>query len=319
VFLGSKYGLSQGFENYDESLVKPRRKSHQQISSPQVTRKASAFLKDQADSKSGRPWFLWVHYFDPHKNYKRHEGSTNQFGYEDVDLYDGEIAFTDSYIGSLLKKLENLGLADQTVVAFVADHGEGFGDHGGKEHGRSLYREVEQIPLAIRVPGLPPRRVSRTVSGVDFMPTVLDLLGVDAPENTMMGQSFAKLLKGGQQDNRGALLESRLEVRSDVNFEAYVSERWKLIVEIPKELNWSGGGPRPEGSKTMLFQRKNDPTEQRDVSQENPEVVERMIARLDASLRAAREAAALYEHVPEQELSEEEIEQLRDLGYVGEE
>jgi arylsulfatase A-like enzyme len=184
------------------------------------------------------------------------------------------------------------------------------------EHGRTLYREVERIPLAIRVPGLPPRRVSDLVSGIDFMPTVLDLLGVDAPGESMMGRSFATLLKGGQQDTGGALLELRLKVRKDVNFEAYVSGHWKLIVEIPKDSGWLGEGLRPDGTKAMLFHRKNDPAEQHDVSHDNPQVVDQMMARLDASLRAAREAAKRYEPAPEQELSEEEIEHLRELGYV---
>jgi arylsulfatase A-like enzyme len=205
------------------------------------------------------------------------------------------------------------------VVAFVADHGEEFGDHGGQEHGRTLYREVERIPFAIRVPGLPPRRVAEPVSGVDFMPTVLELLGVEAPSQPMMGRSLAALVKGEPQEAGSALLESRLEVRKDANLEAFVTDRWKLIVETPKGSAWTGEGPRPERTKMILFDREKDPTELLDVSHEHPEVVERMAARLDESVRAARKRAKSYKAAPEQELSEEEIEQLRQLGYVDDE
>ncbi len=153
------------------------------------------------------------------------------------------------------------------------------------------------------------------------MPTVLDLLGVAAPDQAMMGQSLVPLLKGESLPVRGALLESRLAVRKDANLEAYVDDRWKIIVEIPKKSDWSGEGPRPERTKTLLFDRQKDPDELHDVSRENPEVVERMTARLDDALRAAREAAKLYDAAADQklDLSEEEIENLRQLGYVDDE
>jgi hypothetical protein len=89
TFLRKSYGLGQGFEDYDESLIVRLRQSHRAISSPMVTERALVFLDRQANMEERRPWFLWVHYFDPHHVYNEHPGVTEEFGGEPVDLYDG--------------------------------------------------------------------------------------------------------------------------------------------------------------------------------------------------------------------------------------
>ena len=108
-------------------------------------------------------------------------------------------------------------------------------------------------------------------------------------------------------------------MRKDANLEAYVDDRWKLIIETPKRAGPPGEKPRPDGAKIFLFDRKKDPTELLDVSHENPEVVERMVTLLDDAVKMARDAAKFYEAAPDQDLSDEEIEQLRQLGYVDDE
>jgi arylsulfatase A-like enzyme len=318
TFLGSSYGLGQGFEDYDESLIRALRRSHLAISSPPVTKRALAFLDRQAHMEERRPWFLWAHYFDPHKHYNEHPGVTGEFGSENVDLYDGEIAFTDAHIGQLLDRLSSTGFVDDTVVVIMADHGEEFGDHGGANHGLTLFREVERVPLAIRVPGLPPRRVTDTVSLVDFMPTILDLLEIETPKAPMAGRSLLALMRGGRMASRGALLESRLRLRRDANLEAYVTGRWKLIVEIPRGIRWKPG-KRPARTKIMLFDRVADPGETRDVAAEHADVVAELMQRLDDSLASARSDANFFVAAPAQDLSEETIDALRALGYVGDE
>ena len=157
-----------------------------------------------------RPFLLYVHTVDPHLPYdpparfrdrfapgveRRDLGSTEVVGSllarDLVDegrwtadllaLYDAEVASNDEAFGALLDELDRRGLGDATAVVFLSDHGEEFFDHGGWIHGRTLYREVLQVPLVIRLPGQREgRREAAPVSHVDLMPTLLELAGVDS-------------------------------------------------------------------------------------------------------------------------------------------
>jgi choline-sulfatase len=317
IFLRENYGLAQGFESYDTSPIPKYRQIHSAISSPLVSERALTFLDRQADMEERRPWFLWLHYFDPHHAYNEHPGVTGKFGRDPVDRYDGEIAFTDAHLGRVLDRLSDTGLFDETVIAILADHGEEFGDHGGRYHGVSLFNEVERVPLAIRVPGLLPRRVTATVSVVDFMPTVLDLLRIETPKVPMAGRSLLGLMQGTTMASGEELLESRLDLRKDADLEAYVTSRWKLIVEMPKHATRRPNGERPAETKVMLFDRVLDPAEARDIAAQHGEVVAELMRRLDGSLASARDDASFFVAAPAQDLSEEAIDELRALGYVG--
>jgi len=165
------------------------------------------------------PFLLWVHTVDPHLPYdppapfrerfapgveRRDLGSTEtvgtllardlvgegQWAAGLLDLYDAEVAANDHAFGELLDELDARGLAESTVVIFLADHGEEFYDHGGWIHGRTLYREVLQVPLVIRLPGQDEgRRETAPVTHIDLMPTILELAGL-APEPGLRGRSL---------------------------------------------------------------------------------------------------------------------------------
>ena len=104
------------------------------------------------------------------------------------DEYVGAIAFMDAQIGRLLDVLDHAGLADRTLLVIAADHGESLGDHGEQSHGILLYESTLHVPLIIRAPKFPARRVSSLVRLVDVMPTVLDLVG--APATSSDGSSL---------------------------------------------------------------------------------------------------------------------------------
>jgi arylsulfatase A-like enzyme len=118
--------------------------------------------------------FVWVHFFEPHEPYVPQPA--HRFGDRDVDLYDGEIAETDAAVGDLVEMMRARGR--EPIVVVTADHGEEFGDHGGRYHGSTLYEEQVRVPLVLRVPGIPARRVSAPVQTVDVVPTLLGLYGV---------------------------------------------------------------------------------------------------------------------------------------------
>jgi len=130
-----------------------------------------------------KPWFLWVHYSEPHAEYLPHPGY--EFGDDLEGLYDGEIAYADQALRLLLNRLRDGGHADNTIVVVTSDHGEAFGEHGFFTHGQSLFVEELHVPLVIH---LPPgsgadnfaKRISDPVDLTDVAPTLLDALGVKA-------------------------------------------------------------------------------------------------------------------------------------------
>lgn len=316
VFLHPKYGIGQGFAEYDVELVtKTTKASHEQITSPELTRRALAFLDRRAADPEEQPWFFMLHYFDPHDTYKSHDGITAQFGDDDEALYDGEIAFTDQHIAQVLDRLDELGMDDDTIVAFVADHGEEFNEHGRERHGKSLFTEVVHVPFALRVPGVEPRRVAQLVSTVDFAPTLLELLDLPRPDLPMAGRSLVPALRGEELPARSAISELRLRLRKDCRLESFATERWKIVREIPKKNGTRQA--RNAVQRTFLFDRINDPAEAHDVAAEHPDVVAKLERQLAAELEAAEAASEIFTSAEAMNLTEAELERLRALGYVG--
>ncbi|QDU65574.1 sulfatase [Engelhardtia mirabilis] len=301
TFLGVKYGLHQGFTHFDDDLVNFIADSHNAITSDQVTAKARAFIeaKVAADRFDDGPWFLWAHYFDPHDSYLAHEGFSEPFGTEtDRDLYDGEIAFTDHHIGALLSCLDELGLANETVVVFVADHGEEWRDHGSHGHGQTLYEEVVRVPLTLRVPGYAPRRVTEPISTLDLFPTLLELCGVAIPKD-LPGRSLVPILAGGAGPDRALVSELRLGVA----FDAIRRGSHKLIVDRKQQ-------------QVLLFDLATDPLEQRDIAAEEPELVAALRAELEQRLAEAHARGRGLAPSGSSDLSAAEAEALSRLGYA---
>jgi arylsulfatase A-like enzyme len=121
--------------------------------------------------------FLWVHFFDPHEPYERHPA--HDFGEQDRDRYDSEIAYTDAAIGRLLSYLAKN--RPGAIVILTADHGEEFDEHGGRYHGTSVHDEQVRVPLIIAVPGIAPHVVEGPAQLVDLAPTILTLLDIPLP------------------------------------------------------------------------------------------------------------------------------------------
>lgn len=318
TFLASSYGLAQGFEHYDEQLAPTKgAKAHKAITSEQVTDKGLAWVDHRArlGRRDGdeRPWFLWVHYFDPHYIYQQHDGLTERFeggtgagkqaqGKMAVDRvrYDGEIAHTDAQVGRLLDGLAERGLLDDTVVVLTSDHGEEFGDHGSKHHGRTLYREVLRVPLIMAGPGIATGRTEVPVGVVDVLPTLLDLFGLPTPRG-LAGRSLGRALSGGALGDAPLLAELRLF--DGYHADALLDGRWKLVVD-------------PDDDSARLFDLQADPLERRDLAADHPDRVARMRQGL-AALREAARAASRRTGVDDSlDLDEDELDTLRQLGYV---
>ena len=174
--LDSRFGLDQGFELYHDDLSAGIKLS------PHMFRERAAELTNEPAVKwlrehPGERFFLWVHYFDPHAAYLPPEPFRSEYA---SDPYDGEIAYADSQIGSLLAELDDLGVRDRTLLVYAADHGEGLGEHGEDTHSLLTYDSTLHVPLLLSAPAALPRGrvIAKPVSLIDVAPTVLSLLGV---------------------------------------------------------------------------------------------------------------------------------------------
>ena len=216
-----------------------------------------------------RPFFLWLHLYEPHHPYAAPDGA-DRFGDRDVDRYDAEIAFADRQIGRVLAALDARGLADTTVVAITADHGDEFNEHGIRFHARSLFNQVVRVPLIVRAPGARPGVVETPVSLVDVMPTLLELAGATGPAG-MNGRSLAAAVRGtGAAPERPVLIELRPDHQIQRDMAAVVAGRWKVIWD--REANaWS------------LFSL-DDPADAHDRAASEPAALREMQALLRATL-----------------------------------
>ncbi len=286
VVLQSDRGLSQGFDTYRDVRAQ---------AGVSVRQRPGNLVVDEAiewlEGAAGSPFLLWAHLYDAHAPYE----PPAPFRAAHVDPYVGELLFADAQLGRLLDALDRLHLADRTIVVVAGDHGEGLGEHGEETHGLLLYDSVLRVPLIVRAPAIRPRRVADVVSLVDVAPTVLELLGIDAPRAD--GTSLAGSLNGRRIDVE-AYAESLYPARLGLApVHTLRDGRFKLI-----------DGPRPE-----LFDLQTDPFEEHNVIGASAKIAGAMRARLDAIAGPGSRRAKTEMRTP---VPPEVRERLAALGYV---
>ncbi len=323
--LTDKFGYAQGFDHFEDDFT-PEGSSIRESSTeaPNVrmgfdrraddaSRRAIRWLEKMRDPES--PFFLFVHYFDPHAPYTPPPEFKDRFLDPEGDdraatisSYDEEIAFTDQQVGLLLKSLERLRLAEDTIVIVTADHGEGLGQHGHQEHGVNVYDEAVRVPLVFRWPDRIPAGSVHTapVELVDLAPTVMDLVGIPTV-SSFQGRSLSSALLGetSLEENRPVFLHRR-HYSPKKEGGVWVSGaklgvrlgRWKLILG-------------PEERTFELYDLEADPDEEHNRYHEEPETV----ARMTGILKSWRDLVA-REGEGEYELSEEDRRRLEALGYT---
>ena len=187
-------GFGRGFDTYDANF---HNRAHGEDRYQSVERRAEvvvdhalAWLKAHPQG----PFLMWVHCYDAHAPYDPPPPYKQKYASE---LYDGEIAYTDSAMGKLFAGLKARGVYDSAVIAVMADHGEAFGEHGEHHHGIFLYDETIHVPLLFKLPGqqFAGKRVDGRVRLVDVTPTLLEEIGFPVP-SAMQGQSLLNLIKG---------------------------------------------------------------------------------------------------------------------------
>lgn len=244
------------------------------------------------------------------------------FVQHEKNWYDGSIRAMDAEVERMMAKIGELGLGERTLLGFVSDHGEEFLEHGKHWHGMSVYGEVANVPMALWGAGVPEGVVvDRTVQAIDLYPTLVELAGLEAPER-VQGTSLVPLLANDAEAprERPVFVELPSDRPEQVPRYAIVDGRWKLV--------WNEGAGEsagvdqegPAGEAVMLpeyelYDHEADPLNLDDVSADHPEEVERLASQLERWRSWAVEQK-LDESQATAEMSAEELEQLRSLGYV---
>ena len=300
--LDRRFGFSAGFQTYDDRLPSAERSgraAYTERRADDTTARAVAWLAastTNAASSSGGlpPWFLWIHYFDPHAGYDPPQPWKSKM----PTAYDGEVAFVDDQIGRVLSRLAQLGAETQTVIAVTADHGESLGDHGEETHGVFIYDSTLRVPFIMAGPGVSAGSVASVVGrGIDVMPTLLDLAGLQIPER-LDGRSLKLALEGRPMDDEAAYIESLLSQRQFgwAPLRGMRDARWKYI-----------DAPEPE-----LYEVLQDAAELKNRATEAPRRTETLAEQLEEKLKAAGTPGAQ----PGPPMDREAAERLRALGYA---
>ncbi|HEY3968844.1 MAG TPA: sulfatase-like hydrolase/transferase [Planctomycetaceae bacterium] len=293
--LNGKFGLDRGYNTYDDDFASdyPTNDAlHVERTGGSVVDAALEWLK----APRSRPFFCWVHLFDPHSPYLPH---TDLFGDEFAERpYDAEIAYVDQQIGRILEYLKARGLESQTLVVVVGDHGEGLGEHFEQAHGMTLYNATLHVPLIFRYPAqlAPGGRLAANVSMVDVSPTILDLLGATDPRK-ISGKSLKPALLGGSKP---------LSFCYGATDEAFLMNGWSPLRSLT-EGHWKYiRTARPE-----LYDLEADPREERDLAEASPDKLRDMESRLsDFESRLVTRAEVQVR------ISDAERRTLASLGYI---
>ncbi|HET9184715.1 MAG TPA: sulfatase-like hydrolase/transferase [Solirubrobacterales bacterium] len=193
-------GLGTGFDFYEDGVSwRPTEvMGNSQRSGRETARLALDWLRTLESRAESKPFFLFLHMYEPHTPYAPPEPFAARYR---ASPYDGEIAEADAIVGQVLDELKERGLYDKSIIVLLSDHGEGLGDHGEAEHGIFLYREALQVPLLVKLPDA--RRGGTSVAApaqlVDLSPTLLRLAGREVPTGQMAmdGGSLLDLAKEG--------------------------------------------------------------------------------------------------------------------------
>ena len=292
--LKRRFGFDRGFDTYDDQLPRgkdARRTAYVERTADRTTEAALRWLETATPPGSPRrPFFLWVHYFDPHAPYEAPAEAMAGA----ASPYDGEIAFVDAQLGRLLRRAEEAA-GGPTLVLVTADHGESLGEHGEDTHGIFLYDSTLRVPFILAGPGVPPGGVARTVArGIDVAPTLLDYAGLVA--KGMEGRSLRRAASGERLSDEPAYSES---LHSQLQYgwaplHAWRTAKHKLI----------------EAPRVELYDLAADPGEAHDLSAREASRVEGMRRELQRAMATTTPSAA---HAVDAETAE----RLAALGYVG--
>ncbi len=302
AFIGSAvlkklFGFDNGFDVYDDEMPRPGKRNEFR---EDPERKASVVV-DRAigwlDKRSSdKPFFLWVHIYDPHIPYNPPAEFAQKYK---TRPYDGEIAYSDQQLARLFDAVESKSARDRTVIAVLSDHGESLGEHGELTHGVFIYDSTLRVAFMMAAPGIPAGlRVKQQARTIDFLPTLLEVMGGRAP-SYVQGVSLVPAFSGKSAATDIAYAET-LYPKMNMNWSelrAIRTNRWKYI-----------RAPRSE-----LYDLTADPGEMKNVIQEHGPEVSKFEAQMKNIISPGGNGT---EKVDTAMMDERVMDQLKSLGYL---
>lgn len=297
--LDRRFGLNHGFDfYYDHFNFSRLAESNLDFMERPANEVIDQALKWLAKPRT-RPFFLWVHLYDPHHPYNPPAPFNQKYR---ANLYDGEIAFADAQLGRLLGYLKQRGAYDRTVIALSGDHGEGLGDHGEKTHGFFIYNSTLHVPLIIKPSAsikFSNRLVKKDVSIVDLMPTLLGILSAPVPAK-VQGKNLASMVLRGIEMETSPLYSETYLPRIHFN--------WSELRGFSAGNYHFIDAPKPE-----LFDRSKDPEELHNLYADKDAVGAEMRGQLTATVRRF---TTEHEMAQKSTLDPQLADRLRSLGYT---
>lgn len=309
--LDRSWGLARGFDFYDDAF------------SAQTFEKKDTGLVDRRAGESvahaiawlkktpRRPFFLWLHLYDPHSPYDPPEPFHTEYS---GHLYDGEIAYADHELGGLMSWLKQNHLYDSSLIVMLSDHGESLGEHGEDEHGFFIYNATVHVPLIVKPAegsGIPAGRRSEPVETAAVAPTLLELAGVrDVIEKQFQSRALlGDKLKGKLNESQSAHDPAYRDPAYSETFYPFSSFGWSPLHAFESERFHFIEAPKPE-----LYDLASDPGETKNIANEQPAIVSVLREKLRTLLARDpfREQAG-----GKGNLSPDAQEKLRALGYFG--
>ncbi len=345
AFVTTEQGFAQGFDEFRVLHGEPLRfdsredkipldalwKTWAKVASADVVTDAGLTWLEQHGSRA--PYFLYLHYFDPHAGYfppspyRERMGVaadaplvgpgqwdfwmlSTKFGASPEQLamlrqlYDGEIAFVDDEIGRLVATLDRRG--DHPLIVVTSDHGEEFGEHGGLQHGATLFEEQLRVPLIVTGPRIPKGAVVDTpVSLVGLAATLGELAGLAGSATPPPQPSFAGLIEPGASSDEQSVAGRTEAMFADLDAvkarhrDAIVDGRWKLIRSVDEQRH--------------LYDLLADPGETQDLAATDTSDGDRLATMLDDRARLAASIRIAPATVPDSALRRA---RLKALGYA---
>lgn len=296
--LFSKFGLSQGFDFYDESFNSQKMILNflSEITADKVYYKFINWL----NQNNGNKFFIWVHFYDPHYPYLPHPDIDIKFDHSNWMKYYGEISFVDIYVGKIIQALKSKNILDNTLIVVVGDHGEAFGEHKEFGHGIFCYEESLKVPLIFYSSRLFKDKgvIDNRVNIVDIMPTIMELYHFNIP-SPVQGKSFAHLIRGKKDKHKRLIYFESMDGKEKNNWApltGIIEDNYKYI-SLPD---------------SELYDLKNDILENNNLFNKKTELAKNM----DKKLMQFISDNSGPPLPSKRKLSPSDIQKLKSLGYI---
>jgi choline-sulfatase len=247
-------GFQQGFDKWEMiPNLKFNPQTDENVTSPEHEALAEKLLLSVPE---GKRFFAWFHFLDPHDQYMSHQDAgVPSYGKKLRDQYDGEVEFTDRYVGKLIDFARDKPWWSKTALIITSDHGEGLGEHGHFRHGFEVYENLVRVPLFICMPGRAARRIDAKRSAVDLAPTILEMMKLPSDPH-FSGTSLLKEVLGGPAEDHDVVVDLPATSNNDKR-RALLHEDYKII----------GFG---ESMYPKVFNLKTDPGENNALPRSDP-------------------------------------------------